>query len=819
MSEMLTDSNEVTLSSQGKRKSFTHARKLRAIEIRQSKLQQKCMSYLSKRNNPSNHIDYRRENGPCLSLLWSEEELQGQTLYLGGDEGVDGNIYCIPGHASQVLCIDPRTDRIFPIGPVLSGKFKWLRGIRINNIIYGLPCHASTVLRIDTLSQTVTLMNIPYETFYADYPEGVTQSQRQMEWKYHGGSYLKSEHCIYAIPQSAWHVLRIDVMRQVCSFVPSEPLLGRYKWYGGVVGRTDGAIYGTPHNASNIIRIQNNSLSLHGHFPANQHSWHGAAVSSDDKGTIVCVPANADSVLCIEPGSPPHWYELKSPCHIRTGRHREDGKYKYLGAMASSAKCNDKGAVYCFPSGAEYVLRVDTNNKIVQSIGPNLVDLEKKVQNKWQNGIRVGDIIYAIPLSSESVLKIDIREPRTITTWMLPQSHLGGLAKWEGAVLSSITGAIYCMPNNHKAVLRIGSTPSPSIISTENGVSMIVCGKKSIDETKISEMNQDKITPGTNAGTNAECLVEKPSNPTLDCTTISMNSQRLGSNPTTTSRVEHEYIYTTGIPTLRSSAHRVKYSPKHRNTIKNRGKCLPPEICENLIIPYDTEKYNFTAAAKDFLETCDPSIVGTFRSSRLEDLSIPSHSLNRSANGGICEQAQSSLSDQLANYQPFLQIFDDFVIQCILPDLKRRIRSLATSHDTTMALLDSPMTFYYQRPPTMRLQPGPARAQVKAHCDSVYGHQDGELNFWLPLTDRNQTKVDLHVSPSPHFPNPCPAIPIQVGEVLSFHGTKRSHFVNSNPTPYTRVSLDFRVGVEGYFDPEWEMVGTTSDHTRKCVSI
>jgi hypothetical protein len=813
---ILTESNEDNFNPKGTTSSYcTHERKLRALEIKQSKLHEKYVSYLSKRNNLDNHVDYRNENGPCLSLLWSEEEHHGQTLYLGGDEGADGNIYCIPGHASRVLCIDPRTDRVFPVGPLLSGKFKWLRGIRVQNIIYGLPCHASTVLRIDTLTQTVTEMNIPYESFYTNYPADVAQSQRQMEWKYHGGSYSESEKCIYAIPQSAWHVLRIDMVNQVCSLVPSEPLLGRYKWYGGVVGRTDGAIYGTPHNASTILRIQNNSVSLHGNFPVNQHSWHGASVAADTKGTIVCVPANADSVLCIEPGSPPHWYELKSPSHIRTGRHRDDGKYKYLGATASLAD-DQEASVYCFPSGAEHVLRVDTHSRKVQSIGPNLVDLETKVQNKWQNGIRVGDVIYAIPLSAESVLKIGIGETTTVTTWMLPQPHLGGLAKWEGAVLSSITGAIYCMPNNQKAVLRIGSTPSPSITSPLEILPIVV--KENPSEKAIaSQMDKVKISPMNN--TDSPC--ETVSDTTLDHATTSKNSETIINTTPVASTVETSYAYTTGIPTLRSSAHRVKYSPKHRDARKNRGKCLPPEICDNLILTYDTEKYNFSAAARDFLKTCDPTIVGTFRSNRLEDLTIPYQSLSRSANGGICEQAQSSLSDQLVNYQPFLQIFDDFVIQCVLPDLKRRIRLATLEDDTTSSNASDPkvMTFYYQRPPTMRLQPGPARAQVKAHRDSIYGHQDGELNFWLPLTDRDLTKVDLHVSPDPHSPNPCPAIPVRVGEVLSFQGTKRSHFVNSNPTPYTRVSLDFRVGVEGYFDPEWEMVGTTSDHTRKCVSL
>ena len=53
---------------------------------------------------PKNRVDYRPQHGPLLELLWSEEEpLSGQTLYLGGDVGVDGKIYCVPGHGTFIL--------------------------------------------------------------------------------------------------------------------------------------------------------------------------------------------------------------------------------------------------------------------------------------------------------------------------------------------------------------------------------------------------------------------------------------------------------------------------------------------------------------------------------------------------------------------------------------------------------------------------------------------------------------------------------------------------------------------------------------------
>ena len=109
-------------------------------------------------------------------------------------------------------------------------------------------------------------------------------------------------------------------------------------------------------------------------------------------------------------------------------------------------------------------------------------------------------------------------------------------------------------------------------------------------------------------------------------------------------------------------------------------------------------------------------------------------------------------------------------------------------------------------------------AKVRPHNDVEYGHQNGELNMWVPLTDRVLTGVDLWSETSFGEGDYHPII-ANVGEAISWHGSSRKHYVNPNSSVNTRVSLDFRIGVEGYFDPLWEMQGTTDDHSRKKVEI
>ena len=129
--------------------------------------------------------------------------------------------------------------------------------------------------------------------------------------------------------------------------------------------------------------------------------------------------------------------------------------------------------------------------------------------------------------------------------------------------------------------------------------------------------------------------------------------------------------------------------------------------------------------------------------------------------------------------------------------------------------------FYYQFPPTLRLQPGPSdRIGGRAHSDAEYGHQDGEVNFWLPLTDYALTRTALWVESAPgrgdFHPLDCPCDP---GSLVAFHGTRCRHVAAPNPSPHTRASLDFRIGVGRFFDAKWVLNGTKHDHGRKFVQL
>ena len=373
--------------------------------------------------------------------------LAGREKYLGGALGFDGMIYAIPGFARRVLRIDPSTGAVEYVGPDFSNApFKWLRSVQCprTGAIYGLPCHHDAVLKI-----------VPSRVVGRDGARGPPAVSLvglgacgSGDWKFHGGVLSPDDGCFYCIPQFAERVLKIDPRTDACELIGAS-FPGRNKWYGGLLG-TDNRIYGVPQNASGVLRIDPrnaaNPCEVFGAFPEGGWKWHGGTVGP--RGEIYGIPAHADSVLKIVPGDVPVLSEIGPK--LRTGKHRADGKYKFLGGVLGKDDC-----VYFIPSDSDRVVRVECATETVEEVGASL-EHEKIVQNKWQNGFIGEDgVIWGIPLKAETVLTItpgarpgDDPEVRTVG------GPFKGLNKWEGGVMSAC-GKMFCMPLNHKRVLEI----------------------------------------------------------------------------------------------------------------------------------------------------------------------------------------------------------------------------------------------------------------------------------------------------------------------------------------------------------------------------
>ncbi|KAJ1619012.1 hypothetical protein T492DRAFT_1089069 [Pavlovales sp. CCMP2436] len=362
--------------------------------------------------------------------------ITGAEKYLGGVLGVDGCVYAVPGKAGRVLKIVPETGECLFIGPHFPGHFKWLRGVACGHKIYCVPCQHERVLLINTTTGEVSLVGDSYPG----------------SWKWHG-AVVARDGSVYAIPQKAERVLRIDPRTDQTSLI--GPSLGAMhnKWYGGLLA-ADGSIWGVPTCAGSCLKIVPREgtadVSTVGDLPVGDYKWHGGVVAKD--GCIYGIPANSDFVLRIVPGADGVADKvdlLGGP--IRTGQHRTDGKYKYLGAVVGR-----DGSIICIPSDSDYVLRICPDARggppAIERIGESLETTEGTQQNKWQNGYLGPDgCIYGIPLKAESILRV-VPETGEVSC-IQPCGPLRGFNKWEGGVEAN--GHLYCMPLKATQVLRI----------------------------------------------------------------------------------------------------------------------------------------------------------------------------------------------------------------------------------------------------------------------------------------------------------------------------------------------------------------------------
>lgn len=411
--------------------------------------------------------------GTELTLL-EGEFLMGKEKYLGGELGDDGIVYGVPGHQKRILRIDPETESVTYVGGPFEGKYKWLRSVKdpLTGAIYCLPCHADSVLKIIPVKgepEPATQLLRPADDDTSEMAQEVREELAK-EWKYHGGVYSPETRKIYCIPQTATRVLVLNTVDDTMSLL--GPVLGgTHKWYGGLRSPLDKCIYGMPTRARGVLRIDpiRELVEIHGDYSTDEWKWHGGTLAED--GSIYAVPFNADSVLRVIPvptqadefgeNYSVSLLELGDSSIVKSGTHRTDGKYKYLGGVFDPLGAS----VYFVPCDAEQVLKINTVKLTAELIGENLAGQEIAKNNKWQNGFRGLDHkLYGIPLKACSVLAID---PRTDTVELVGRAdferlELMGKDKWEGGVLVPESGAFYCMPMCYGRVLKIKPPSAPS---------------------------------------------------------------------------------------------------------------------------------------------------------------------------------------------------------------------------------------------------------------------------------------------------------------------------------------------------------------------
>eukprot|EP00617_Octactis_speculum_P025231 CAMPEP_0185749906 /NCGR_PEP_ID=MMETSP1174-20130828/8614_1 /TAXON_ID=35687 /ORGANISM="Dictyocha speculum, Strain CCMP1381" /LENGTH=255 /DNA_ID=CAMNT_0028426211 /DNA_START=11 /DNA_END=778 /DNA_ORIENTATION=- len=233
---------------------------------------------------------------------------------------------------------------------------------------------------------------------------------------------------------------------------------------------------------------------------------------------------------------------------------------------------------------------------------------------------------------------------------------------------------------------------------------------------------------------------------------------------------------------VRSSLHQTRN--KNR---KRRAKALPPKVRSELppgilpleLVKYDPTEFDLNCAVVSLLQRVND--LGHFRceeNPRLEEYQLSEDSWQD-------PEKQRILTFAVLDDPKFLATYERLVIERVLPQLKAQLAAEDTAfRDRT------DIRFFYQYPPTLRLQPGPSKRYVGRHCDRDYGHQAGEMNFWMPLTHLSLTRTTLWIESQPGADDFFP-VEADHGDIAKFHGTLCRHFVPGNETQFTRVRFLF----------------------------
>jgi hypothetical protein len=312
----------------------------------------------------------------------------------------------------------------------------------------------------------------------------------------HRGSYSRHYHDTSRVARSATtpSIKERDITspEEAPAADPVHQILkGRHKWLGGAYHSDDGCVYGIPSHSGHVICLSPKVGSSSSHdeddaytinflpLPSaiatpkkdksHQFKWLRGIIAND---TLFGIPAWFDGVLAVDLAAWRRWREENSECCAIVSDEslsqnmvsilplpdmRQDAGNDYDAMhnkrwMWHGAALNaNKTAIYCIPSNADRVLKVDLISMSTSYLPvPTSTTAPLSLSNKWYGGLLGEDnAIYGVPYAAGSVLRIDAN----FDTVSLLGDYGTNRYNWHGGILAK--GSIYAFPAHAEAVLKI----------------------------------------------------------------------------------------------------------------------------------------------------------------------------------------------------------------------------------------------------------------------------------------------------------------------------------------------------------------------------
>lgn len=261
---------------------------------------------------------------------------------------------------------------------------------------------------------------------------------------------------------------------------------GSRKHLGGAYDPTDGCIYGVPANSKAILCLypvdEDGNKVITNHKQRNEndnivHHYEVKAIPLPEivhsyptkflrgiiaNGYLWAIPSWANCVLCFDVDL--YWGRKQRDNDdnnddavqlIDLPKEHQLQQWQWHGAGINY----NKTAIYCIPSNAQHVLKVDIINKVTSLIPitgckPDILQLT----NKWYGGIiGIDNCVYGIPYRANCILQIQCNTDTAIVI-PTPNNYETSQYYWHGGI--KVNGIIYAHPSHSNTVLAINTNLS-----------------------------------------------------------------------------------------------------------------------------------------------------------------------------------------------------------------------------------------------------------------------------------------------------------------------------------------------------------------------